>query len=275
MRTKTKLSVLLLFTVSLTFFAACSGEELPKTVTTPTYAAHRPTIIIVPAGNGTPTSTPIPEPTEAITEVPTEPPTVLPTMEPTKAPTSKPTKVPTPTPTKVPTKKPTPTPTKAPIELGSYVKGKQTGNTFESEWLNLKFVAPDGVELFSGKEMDSIVDSGMTMIFDLAQVAVDFEMAAVSDKGASAMVMVLHGKEISDELWNEVSGWEDETIGEVSLFGETYLSAVTSEKADVGTVYEEIYMRKKENHLVFLVFTYMDNSVEDIADMARGFSSYK
>lgn len=251
MKTKVKTLAAMLLTIGVMTFAACS--------------------------NGA-------EPTVAPTQTPT--PTV--TVAPTEAPT------PTPTPTVAPTETPTPTPTEAPSD--TYVKGILTDTTFESEWLNLKFTAPADMVMTTEEELDKLMVLGTEMAYEensdlmlqYAQAVMVYEMMATGINGGinvSVSVERLTFQNLTEEqyisaVWSQLqsnpnfSYTSDEMIYELELAGEKYYLFSVAQETENGPIYQDYCVRKKDNRMILIIFTYVEAMAEKGMELLEAFTPY-
>ena len=242
------------------------------------------------------------EPKEVSKPKPTEIPAATATPEalPTKAPTEAPkaTETPEPTATPKPTKTPKPTATPEPVAQGGYKKGIVSKNSFESEWMNLRFTLPSGAKMLSQEELDVLMKKGVGLLYgDNADVVLDYtsltvvtEMMAQYPDGANVLIQVEKLSSIYKDLTaedylsisvanlqNSEANVETTVIDSYTLewCGEVY--EIMEMQSNYGTgqyIYQEYLARKKDNCMISIILTYTEASNDNAGILAQMFSAY-
>lgn len=241
-----------------------------------------------------------PTETEAPTATMAPQETVTPEPTATSTPTPEPTATATPVPTNTPTPEPTAEPTEAPKSEDSYTKGTIDGNTFESEWMGLRFNPPATVIMATQEEMDAIMLQGLQMLYgEEATEMFDYAtMASVSEMQATWLLgmpivqimvekMPMAGFTEADYLaavkanLEAVSGTSgvtyivDENMYSIELAGQVYYSLATSVDAGNGVViYQDYLVREKNNRMILIAFSYMDNMEQYLQEALDAFTAY-
>jgi len=235
------------------------------------------------------------EPTAAptVTAAPTA------TEAPTSTPTPEPTATNTPTPEPTATSTPTPEPTEAPVVTDSYVKGIITEDSFESEWMGLRFTVPEGVTMATQEEMDALMRASVEAIYgDNAEEMLDYtamqlvsEMQAVWPEGflnvqvsvekmpvewpettylsllASSIVEMYAATEITCDIGEEMYTLE--------LAGQDFFGLATALSAgDGNTIYQDYIVKAKGNRMILIIFSYNDATESYIQEALEAFSAY-
>ncbi len=267
----------------LAAFAGC-GSVGKGAIPTPT---TKPWPVIVEPATPTPTmqqsQTVSPEITA--TQKPTE--TPMPTAKPTKRPTAEATKKPTATPK--PTKKPA---------AGAYKKGTLTGNSYESEWIGLRFTAPKGTKLTSQKEMDEnmrLLAEALGEIqpgeaLDYAELSVVYEIEAEWPSDNMTMLFAIEKlegaktiEEYADETREElelltgdgISYIVDDEIYPVTVGGqEFYNFGCVLYYGDEIAMCQENYFRIQDDRLIGICFIGENKSKDNIQKVLNCFSEY-
>lgn len=278
---KKKLKLLLGVCILALGMVAC-GKEENDSVPTPTQAVEA-------------TSTPAAEPTA--TPEPTVEPTATPEPTATSTPTPEPTATSTPTPE--PTIEPTTEPTPVPEVTDTYEKGVITDTGFESKWMNLRFVTPDGAIFLSQAELDAVMQQGAEWMYgedakaqlDYAALTTVTEMMAQNPDGSNVIVQIeklpllylLMTEEqyisaIVSNLKNSNAGVEvqtSENMYSLELGGDTYTGITTAVDYGNGVlVYQDYLVRKKDGRMISMVFSYTEASAENVKLLAESFYGY-
>lgn len=167
----------------------------------------------------------------------------------------------------------------------TYKKGTITETGFESEWLNLRMVAPSDVTMATQEEMDVLTGVGMEVIYadqseymlSLAELNLVYEMMANHSSGASVIVEVellaKSNQNMTAEQYLEILvktseaadfGYSsDGVLHTRTLVGEEYAGIYATITAENGiTVCQEILVRKKENRMIVIGLSYPESQEE-------------
>ncbi|MBO5353230.1 MAG: hypothetical protein J6J42_11430 [Lachnospiraceae bacterium] len=250
--------------------AACGSSQKNSYKPKPTtVSSTKPKPTIVAAATPTPTAVPQPE---------------LP--DPTATP--EPTKAPDPTATPKPTQKPKPTATPKPAD--PYKRGTLSEKGFESKWLNLRFTTPPDVLMLSQVELDSLAALAEKEA-GLEEGTAVFEMMAQYPSGTNVMVEVekiskeyknMTEKQVLEEIQNELlnnSGglnyfYEEEPHTQ-KFAGETYTGfSMATEYGEDWLVHMDYLMRKKDDYMITILFTYQEESEEELETLVSCFGPY-
>ncbi len=178
-----------------------------------------------------------------------------------------------------------------------YVKGTIDGNTYESEFLNLKFTAPEGYTMLTQDVMDQYAQFSSEIIYkDKDQTQIDYAKAVTvyemmvqeSTSGAPNVNIVLEnllGKEVSITDYVEVSKQQLQASGIEYTFGETTEDVeLAGEKYTVldcvGTysgqeLQQQLYIRKVGGRMMLLTVTYTEDTAEAKDALLASFTEYK
>lgn len=167
----------------------------------------------------------------------------------------------------------------------TYSKGILTETTYESEYLNLKFTAPESYIMATESDMDNIMNSSMDVVYEDADESVIdyiktttvYEMMVSSANGTPSLSLMTEKLAFSnmtvdqyiDSLNSQMESITTSTfsvIGEgetKDIAGETY--TIVSYKTEIQgiEVFQDYLVRKIDNIMVGIVVTYTsDTEVE-------------
>lgn len=165
----------------------------------------------------------------------------------------------------------------------TYVKGTLTEEGFKSEWLNMQFSATEKVNMLPREELDSLASWGASLIHGensygtkIAAEKVYFEMGARHKEDGVLLVQVesLQGgyEQMTEEEYLGVLLITSSSVGMVTYeYGEDFFDAEVAGENYIGVsavatyengdkVYQECLVRKKEDRMITLVFTYNENT---------------
>lgn len=205
------------------------------------------------------------------------------------------------TPTNIPTVTPETTVTLTPAEgsmfSSTYEKGTMTDTGFESEWLNLRFVAPEGVAMATQEELDVLMDAGADVVFGdnaetvlaYAETRLVYEMLAKHSSGANVAIEVelipVLNQNMTEEQYLQIleettekanfSYVFDDEVYTCTFVGEEYVArnAVITYDSDY-MVYQKMMVRKQENRMILIALTYAENGEEAGEYLLSQFDSY-
>lgn len=190
-----------------------------------------------------------------------------------------------------------PSPTPVP---STYEAGTLTENSFESEWLDLRFTATEEVKMYTREEAAQLLPVGAIVMFEDGlseeelEAATDnlvIEMRACHESGANVLVQtdrIADGyaqnfsvEEFARSMINVLKNAAnatytiDEELFTVELCGESYVAF--SAKAELGNgyvAYQEQLFRKKENRIISIVITYEKETMKDAQYLVTLFGTY-
>ena len=251
---KKKLRMLMVVCIIVMLFSACDNAE-GETIPTP---------------NAGPTSAPTPELTVTLTPEPTA----------------------TSTPTPEPTSTPTPTPLEIPVypEDSFYQKGTVTENSFESEWMNLRFTVQKDMYMFTQEELDVLMQPNGDTI-DYEEMTTVLEMRAQYTGGAVVTVCteklpVLYYNTTEEQyLAAVILNLQNQGTAYVESVGDFYTEEFAGEEytcvhiiLDYGVGYDtsmDYMVRKVDTSFVGIVFNYATEYTKEGAQiLKRAFGSF-
>lgn len=188
---------------------------------------------------------------------------------------------------------PTPTPIPETYEIGVL-----TENSFESEWLNLRFTATEEVNMATREDIENLLPLGALAMYggltdeELEEVTktLVMEMLAEHKDGSNVLVQTEalpagyefisandYALSMMYNLQNAVNltYTVDEELYTIELGGETYIGF--SSMVEAGTVvvsHQEYLLRKKENRMISIVISYGEDTMENAQYLISLFGSY-
>ncbi len=177
----------------------------------------------------------------------------------------------------------------------TYSKGTLTENTFESEYLNLKFTAPDGYIMATEDELIPLMELGAEVLekdkksIDFAMANTVFEMMVSSPAGSPNLSLAVEKlalknmttdqyieaikKQLEGNDTMEVTFTPDSKT--MSIAGEDY-TAYSSVLSVSGMELKQDYiMRKMDDRLAYFVLTYTEDSSAEANTLMESFTNLK
>lgn len=182
-------------------------------------------------------------------------------------------------------------------QVPAFSKGVVSENGWESQWIGLRFTAPEGMKMSTEEELDALMGlSAEILADDLGEAQLKYaELTSVKemmcvDPGTNVNVIVsvdLLPMELSEELFaqaleetlSNVSAMDYEALGDnerVDLAGISFLRSGYYVEAVGQEMYLDYYLKTTGfgNRAVSIVVTYGEGC-EEVADaMVEGFEAY-
>lgn len=173
---------------------------------------------------------------------------------------------------------------------GGYVKGTNYGTYWESEWLGMRYDQPSGFTMLSDSQLNDANQLGndlTTALFgdDAAAQAQNsaFELMAMSNSGMPSFILSVERSDSSVDEYMSATGQQLQSIYGASLenrgfegteeIGGKYFEKHTYIVSDgSSTMYQVFYIMKKDNYIVDIVLTYMEETKGDADTLMSGFS---
>ncbi|MHB1453657.1 MAG: hypothetical protein ACYCYM_06870 [Saccharofermentanales bacterium] len=177
-------------------------------------------------------------------------------------------------------------------KTGDYVKGTLTATALESEYLNLKFTAPEGFVMATEKEIDALVVFAGDIVYeDVGKEKIDYAMAKtvyemfVQTPSGLPNASICVEKTMSnmtvdvylDSLKTQLLGIE---TMEYSFDAETTVQTLAGQDYTVlsaTTVYSEVemiqdyYCRKQGDRIVAIIVTYSTDTQNAMVELLKAF----
>lgn len=212
------------------------------------------------------------------------------------APTMAPTATSVPKATLTPTVTPVPTATPTPEVVSTYQKGTLTETGFESEWLNLRFVAPSNIAMATQEELNVLMGMGAELMYEdqadyilaFSDMVLVYEMMAKHSSGTNISLSVEllpnSALDTTPEQYldimlgitreSAVDFYSDGEFHKKTILGEEYVGFYSQMSYGNATVYQETLVRKKEKRIILMVLSYQEGQRETAEYMLSLFTEY-
>ncbi len=167
----------------------------------------------------------------------------------------------------------------------NYKQGTVSGDTFESEWMGLRFECPDTMAMGTDEDMQAVMDagsemtgadtSGVEMVYEMiAQSPMGFPSVSITSERLSVNVDEDGYIEISKQQFESVAelGYECGDTVEASLGGVTFKMMPAEADAMGISIYQRMYCMKKDGYMVVVSASALDESELDAIEGC--FSAY-
>lgn len=174
----------------------------------------------------------------------------------------------------------------------TYQKGTLTTTDFQSEYLGLKFTAPEGYIMATEEDIDSLIQfSAETIYTDASQATIDYAMAnTVYEMMVSAPIGVpntvvtveklslsnMTEEQYIEELKLEILKAEGVdysfgTISSVKIAGQSYSNLTATFQSGGVEGFQDYYIRKIDNRMVGIIITYTEDTRTDMETLLAAF----
>jgi len=175
-----------------------------------------------------------------------------------------------------------------------YKKGVLTETSFESEFIGIRFILPEGFVMATAEDIDEMMGIGAEIAgldqktVDYANLTTVYEMMASSPTGSPNVIvlaekLVLRGitedqyiKTLKEQLLS-LSAMDysfDDEITSVNIAGKEYKKLTVSANANGVDIMQNYIIRKADNRMVGFITTYTDDNTEALDELMSGFSAY-
>lgn len=176
-----------------------------------------------------------------------------------------------------------------------FSKGIVSESGWESQWLNMRFTAPDGTRMASEEELDELMGISEELLAeDLNDVQIKYaeltslrEMMCYDERTKSNVIVSVDRLplKMSEEIYAEqleqsllaVSAMTYEKAGEnekVEIAGISYLRSGYQVETMGQHLHMDYYIRMIEDRVVSIVLTYRENGEELASSMVSCFEAY-
>ncbi|MDE7248542.1 MAG: hypothetical protein K2N82_01365 [Lachnospiraceae bacterium] len=176
-----------------------------------------------------------------------------------------------------------------------FSKGTVSESGWESQWLNMRFTAPNGTRMASEEELDELMGiSEELLLEDLSDVQIKYaeltsvrEMMCYDERTKSNVIVSVDRLplKMSEEIYAEqleqsllaVSAMTYEKAGEnekVEIAGMSYLRSGYQVETMGQHLHTDYYIRMIEDRAVSIVLTYGENGEELASSMVSSFEVY-
>ncbi len=179
--------------------------------------------------------------------------------------------------------------------VDDYVKGIITETGWESQWLDLRYTAPEGMEMASEAELNKLMGLGEQLDSeDYEQLQREYanlylvqEMRSVDGNGTSVFVTVeksssssLTAEKYIDALSKSLAlasaiQYEiPESPETVDIAGKDFLKLAVSADFNGKKSYQDYYVRVRNKRILHIIVTYNEDTVELAEHIVNGFTAY-
>lgn len=180
-----------------------------------------------------------------------------------------------------------------------YEKGVLTETGFESEYLNLRFTAPDGFIMATEEELNEMMDLGADIgaeimdvdkkVWEYAQTRIVYEMMVSSSSGSPNLILTSEKLPLSnmtvdqyfdllktqlDAMDIDVIEYEFGDITSIEIAGQSYQKLDMKAKMDGLEMVQSYIVRKDNDRVVVVVTTSMGGDEEALDTLIAAFSEY-
>lgn len=172
-----------------------------------------------------------------------------------------------------------------------YERGIATDTGFESEWLGVRFTAPEGYVMATEDEMLEMMQLGAEAMdlgseaVDYAQLTTVYEMMASTPTGLPnvvAMVEKLSFSSMSLEQYFEALRTQlepmgyvvSEELGSADIAGQSYSTGTASVSVNDVDMTQKFYMNKVDNRMIVFSVTYSADTEADAEALMTAFQPY-
>lgn len=178
-----------------------------------------------------------------------------------------------------------------------YERGTINGSTYESEFLNIKFTAPEGYNMLTQEDMDPYIQFTSEVIYkdkdkkmiDYAKAVTVYEMMAqeptIGSPNVNIVVENLKGRDVTIDQYIEACKQQlantgiEYTFGDiendVDLAGSKYTLLNCVGKYGDQEIPQQMYIRKVDDRMMLLTVTYSEDDIEARDTLVQGFTAYK
>lgn len=187
-------------------------------------------------------------------------------------------------------------------ETQEYVRGTAEGGSFASEWLGIRFSAPEGYVMLSEAELDAMLSSGIELysekygetggaLSDGAEPEAVYELMAYLPDGSGAasgnpnIILAVeqsfvepeaYAEELESQIDTIYSGasvtWEDE--GSVTIGSLDYSQYAMEADYGILALYQRYYLAKKGDRLISFTLSCTQDKAEDADALMGAFMAY-
>ncbi|MBQ6806397.1 MAG: hypothetical protein IJO97_03075 [Lachnospiraceae bacterium] len=178
-------------------------------------------------------------------------------------------------------------------EAEDYTKGTLNGNVFESEWMGIRFEAPEGYSLSTEEEIEAALLAGGELMYeedveellDYTKLTTVYEMIAqeseYGDPNVSLTVVKTpyDAKTFVDATLIQAQSVEgisitllNEEAEIVELAGKEFEKYATEMNYDGYLMLQDYYFTRQDDRMIYMVLTYTDEAAAE--EIMSGFSAY-
>ncbi len=180
-------------------------------------------------------------------------------------------------------------------KVRDYVKGTSDENGYASEWLGLRFTAPEDATMMTEEELNDLMGISKDLLSgdanalqaEYAELTSVIEMICTAESGTPNISMSTEKITVSVSIEDYLKAFE-ETLTSVTTMTYTVISndeTVTiggkefnkigvKAECDGQTMYQDCYIAMQGDRIISNAVTYTEDTAEQAATMLEGFAEY-
>lgn len=179
---------------------------------------------------------------------------------------------------------------------GEYVKGTSTETGFESEWLGLRYTAPEGMVMSTEEELNEVMGMGQEMLsedfselqLEYAKMASVYEMMSKNEAGTTNIIVTvekLPSSNFSVEDYAEAIKTNlkavttvvytiADDLETVSVGGSDFTKITAQADYSGVNMHQDYYVRVIGDRAVSMALTYVDETASEAEAIINAFEAY-
>lgn len=179
---------------------------------------------------------------------------------------------------------------------GDYVKGTSTETGFESEWLGLRYTAPEGMVMSTEEELNEVMGMGQEMLsedfselqLEYAKMASVYEMMSKNEAGTTNIIVTvekLPSSNFSVEDYAEaiktnlkavttIAYTISDDLETVSVGGSDFTKITAQADYSGVNMHQDYYVRVIGDRAVSMALTYVDETASEAEAIINAFEAY-
>lgn len=179
---------------------------------------------------------------------------------------------------------------------GDYVKGTSTETGFESEWLGLRYTAPEGMVMSTEEELNEVMGMGQEMLsedfselqLEYAKMSSVYEMMSKNEAGTTNIIVTvekLPSSNFSVEDYAEaiktnlkavttIAYTISDDLETVSVGGSDFTKITAQADYSGVNMHQDYYVRVIGDRAVSMALTYVDETASEAEAIINAFEAY-
>lgn len=179
---------------------------------------------------------------------------------------------------------------------GEYVKGTSTETGFESEWLGLRYTAPEGMVMSTEEELNEVMGMGQEMLsedfselqLEYAKMSSVYEMMSKNEAGTTNIIVTvekLPSSNFSVEDYAEaiktnlkavttIAYTISDDLETVSVGGSDFTKITAQADYSGVNMHQDYYVRVIGDRAVSMALTYVDETASEAEAIINAFEAY-
>lgn len=179
---------------------------------------------------------------------------------------------------------------------GEYVKGTSTETGFESEWLGLRYTAPEGMVMSTEEELNEVMGMGQEMLsedfselqLEYAKMSSVYEMMSKNEAGTTNIIVTvekLPSSNFSVEDYAEaiktnlkavttITYTISDDLETVSVGGSDFTKITAQADYSGVNMHQDYYVRVIGDRAVSMALTYVDETASEAEAIINAFEAY-